>query len=245
MKKYYYLYQIRNIKNNMIYIGVHSTNKLRDRYMGSGREIGIAIRNEGRENFEKTIIKFFKTKKAMYDKERSIVNAKFISRPDTYNVILGGREYDLHGTVVVKDINGNNFRVNVNDSRYINGELKHVCKNKITVKNKKGKCFNIDKNDPRYLSGELISIHKGKVTVKDKDGKCFNVDKNDPRYLSGELIGATKGKILVKDEKGKKLMVDKNDPRYLSGELTDEIKRKRKYKRTRITRRRKQEHEQR
>lgn len=37
---FYYLYQITNLVNNKIYVGVHKTHKFDDGYMGSGKVIG-------------------------------------------------------------------------------------------------------------------------------------------------------------------------------------------------------------
>lgn len=90
MKKYYYLYQIRNKNNGMIYIGVHVTKRLKNKYMGSGTKIREAIKNEGIENFEKTILEFFDNHKKLLEREAEIVNEDFIAREDTYNIMLGG-----------------------------------------------------------------------------------------------------------------------------------------------------------
>jgi len=41
---FYYLYEIKNLINNKIYVGVHKTNDLNDGYMGSGKVIRRAIK---------------------------------------------------------------------------------------------------------------------------------------------------------------------------------------------------------
>jgi len=41
----------------------------------------------------------------------------------------------------------------VTDSRYVNGDLVNVNKDKIIVRDKDGNIFSIDKTDPRWLSG--------------------------------------------------------------------------------------------
>jgi len=184
------------------------------------------------------------------DKEE---NESYISRHDPrygvslFNVQKGKKvDNDVNkGKVVVKDKEGNTFRVDINDPRYLSGELVVIASNTITVKDKNGNTFRVSIDDPRYLSGELVGINKGKVVVKDKDNNTFIVDMDHPLYLSGELVhinknripwnkGKTniyseevtakireksKNKVVVKDANGNTLKVDIDDPRYLSGEL--------------------------
>ena len=91
MEKYYYLYQINNLINGKIYIGVHRTNNLEDGYMGSGIRVLEAQKKYGKENFEKIILEFFQDEEEMFVKEAEIVNSSFILREDVYNITEGGR----------------------------------------------------------------------------------------------------------------------------------------------------------
>lgn len=86
-----YLYQITNKVNGKIYIGVHQTRVKHDRYMGSGTVLKEAFKKYGRKNFEKTILEFFGTTQAMYDREAEIVDEEFIKCDDTYNIKVGGK----------------------------------------------------------------------------------------------------------------------------------------------------------
>lgn len=56
---FYYLYEIKNLINNKIYVGVHKTNDLNDGYMGSGKVIKRAMEKHGTENFTKVILEQF------------------------------------------------------------------------------------------------------------------------------------------------------------------------------------------
>ena len=87
---FYYLYKITNLVNNKIYIGVHKTAKLNDRYMGSGKVLNAAIKKYGLENFKKEILEFFESDSAMFFREKEIVNEDFLLRQDTYNLRRGG-----------------------------------------------------------------------------------------------------------------------------------------------------------
>lgn len=98
MKKYNYLYKITNKINGKIYIGIHSTNKLNDKYMGSGGPLLKAKQKYGLENFEKEILEFFPNEDLMNEAEAKIVTKEFIKQTDVYNAVPGGRNFRVGPT---------------------------------------------------------------------------------------------------------------------------------------------------
>ena len=87
---FFYLYQITNLVNNKIYIGVHSTKDMNDGYMGSGINIQSAIKKYGINNFKKDILYTFDNADDMYAKEKELVTEEFLLQKDTYNLRIGG-----------------------------------------------------------------------------------------------------------------------------------------------------------
>jgi hypothetical protein len=87
---FYYLYEIKNLINNKIYVGVHKTSDLNDGYMGSGKIIRSAIEKHGLSNFSKVILETFENVKDMYAREKEVVNEEFLKRKDVYNLRRGG-----------------------------------------------------------------------------------------------------------------------------------------------------------
>lgn len=87
---YHYLYQITNLVNGKIYVGVHKTKNLNDGYMGSGKIINRAIMFYGINNFRKDILEFFENQELMYSREKEIVNKNFIKLRNVYNLKCGG-----------------------------------------------------------------------------------------------------------------------------------------------------------
>lgn len=231
-KKNYIVYKISNKVNDKIYIGCHVTENINDNYMGSGTNIKKAINEFGVSNFEKIILYNFDEKEDMLEKERQLVNKEFISREDTYNIIIGGG-FNSMDTISVKDVDGNCSRVHKSDPRYLSGELMGVRKGDVTVKDIDGNTHSISIYDPRYLLGELVHISKGKTLVKDKEFKYRMVYVDSEEY--SKCTPASKDIVPVKDKNGNFLAVSIYDPRYLSGELkhiwcgrkhTDSTKRK-------------------
>ena len=193
MNKKYVVYKVTNRFDGKIYIGVHATKNVDDRYMGSGVEMREALKKEGRKSFVKEILFIFGIREDMLAKEKELVTREFCMREDTYNIIEGGGSYSTLDMTCVIDKNGNTSLVYVNDPRFISGELVSVHKNKLAVKDKDGNTCYVSKDDQKFISGELVPVAKGTFLAKDKDGNQYRISKNDPRYISGELVGFRKG----------------------------------------------------
>lgn len=257
---FHIVYKTTNKVNNKIYIGVHSSQSLDDAYLGSGVLLKKAIQKYGKRSFIRETLFIFSTPEEAYLKENEIVDLEFISRPDTYNVSLGGKNSGnqfTKGTILVEDPNGNRFRVSNKDPRYLAGELKHLgsrqglirmvhmsgesksfeiehyedminlgwlvwSKDYCRYKDQQGKEYWLKKDDPMIetlnlsvwtknmkvmrrgneiihiekdkVTEDMVSIVKNTVTVKDKDGNHYRVSIEDSRYISGELVGVNKGK---------------------------------------------------
>ena len=89
MKKYNYIYLITNKTNGKIYIGKHSTNKLDDGYMGSGKLILKAEQKYGIENFTKDYLAFCDSEETLNYLEKFYIK-KYKAREIGYNLTDGG-----------------------------------------------------------------------------------------------------------------------------------------------------------
>ena len=87
---YHFLYKTTNLINNKYYYGVHSTQKLNDGYLGSGKYLRRSILKHGQENFKIEIIEFFDSKEKLFEKEKEIVNEELILDEKCMNLRTGG-----------------------------------------------------------------------------------------------------------------------------------------------------------
>lgn len=100
------VYKTTNLINGKIYVGVHRTNPdIEDGYIGMGvskrdrkknkKGFPRAVEKYGYENFKREILATFpdteEGEKAAFDMEEEIVTPEFVKRPDTYNLVPGGR----------------------------------------------------------------------------------------------------------------------------------------------------------
>jgi hypothetical protein len=90
-KKFNYFYRVENLINGKFYFGVHSTNNLEDKYLGSGKRISYAIKKYGKNNFQKEILESFETFKKALDYEEFIVSEELLKDPSCYNLMKGGK----------------------------------------------------------------------------------------------------------------------------------------------------------
>ena len=88
---YNIVYLTTNIVNNKIYVGVHKTDDINDKYLGSGTHILKAIKKYGRDKFKRIVLHYCLTPEQALEIENKIVDLYFIKRKDTYNIDFGGR----------------------------------------------------------------------------------------------------------------------------------------------------------
>jgi len=87
---HFILYKTTNLINGKFYVGIHRTNDLNDNYLGSGKNLKIAISKYGRENFKREILKECSSYEELLVEEKIIVTEDFCKRRDTYNQEIGG-----------------------------------------------------------------------------------------------------------------------------------------------------------
>ena len=201
--KYHYFYKITNNINGHFYYGVHNTNDLDDGYMGSGTRLHYAYKKYGIENFTKEILKYFSSSKEAFEYEAEIVTENVVQDISCYNVATGGKYSFKHtqNTVSVKDNEGNTFRCNKNDPKYLTGEYIPITTGKCIMQDKDGNRFFVDKTDERIKSGEIFSIYKNKVLCSDSNNKKFWVQKDDNRIKTGELKKVFKNNKFTEEQK--------------------------------------------
>lgn len=85
-KKFYFVYLTTNLINGKQYVGDHSTNKLNDNYLGSGKIIIDAIRKHKRKNFKREILEFCYTKQEAFEAQEKYIKEYNTLSPNGYNV---------------------------------------------------------------------------------------------------------------------------------------------------------------
>lgn len=77
--------------NGKYYIGAHCTDNINDSYMGSGRNLKMAYRKYGIENFKKEVLFVFDNEDDMWNKEAELVTEEVAKDQQSYNLKRGGK----------------------------------------------------------------------------------------------------------------------------------------------------------
>ncbi len=92
--KYHYIYKTTCTITGRYYIGMHSTLKLEDAYIGSGKKLWHSINYYGIENHSKEILEFLPDRKALAARERELVNEDLLADPMCMNLVKGGEGWN-------------------------------------------------------------------------------------------------------------------------------------------------------
>ena len=69
---------------------MHSTNNLKDGYLGSGHSLRRAIRKYGSENFKFEILEFHQIREKLIIREKEIITEEYVNDKNCYNIKPGG-----------------------------------------------------------------------------------------------------------------------------------------------------------
>lgn len=90
IKKYHFVYKITNIINKKYYIGIHSTDNLKDGYFGSGRKLWRYKKRYGKKNLRFEILEFLSNRSSLKEREKRLVNEDLLKDPLCLNLVTGG-----------------------------------------------------------------------------------------------------------------------------------------------------------
>jgi hypothetical protein len=227
----YIVYKTTNLISGKIYVGVHCVKKMNDAYLGSGVQLKKAVKKYGRQNFARETLFEFANEQDAYDKEQEIVNIEFISRSDTYNTCIGGRnagrKFEV-GIIMCRDIHGNVHRVTKEDERYKSGELQHIGSKRglvriININTNKQLEVSLDVAKEMVQTGQYEYWSKGYCKYIDSAGKYYWIKNTDPIIKKFNLTAWFKNKVVVKDKDGNIKSINNNDWKK-SGEFVSIVK---------------------
>lgn len=89
-KTIHYLYKTTCLVTGRYYVGMHSTSKLDDGYMGSGKRLRYSLRKYGIDNHVKEIIKFFESRELLIEAEIKAITPDMITDNNCMNIMSGG-----------------------------------------------------------------------------------------------------------------------------------------------------------
>jgi len=89
-KKHHYTYKTTNLVNGRYYLGMHSTNRLDDGYLGSGKRLYREINKYGRDNFKFEILKHFDSREELVQAEIKLITEEDLKNTNCLNLKPGG-----------------------------------------------------------------------------------------------------------------------------------------------------------
>ena len=90
-KKYHFTYRTTNLINNRYYLGMHSTNRTDDGYLGSGKRLYYELNKYGRDNFKFKILKQFNSREELVQAEINLITEQDLKNPNCLNCKPGGQ----------------------------------------------------------------------------------------------------------------------------------------------------------
>ena len=89
-KRFHFTYKTTNLINGRYYLGMHSTNRIDDGYLGSGKRLYYELNKYGRDNFKFEILEQFDSREQLVQAEKELVNEQVLKDISCLNMVIGG-----------------------------------------------------------------------------------------------------------------------------------------------------------
>jgi hypothetical protein len=89
-KRFHYTYKTTNLINGRYYLGMHSTNRIDDGYLGSGKRLYYELNKYGRNNFNFEILVQFESREQLVQAEINLITEQDLKNPNCLNLKQGG-----------------------------------------------------------------------------------------------------------------------------------------------------------
>lgn len=121
-KKYHFTYRTTNLINNRYYLGMHSTNRLDDGYLGSGKRLYYEINKYGRGNFKLEVLKHYNSRDELVEAEKKLITEQDLNNENCLNLKPGGSggwSNEKHKEKFLKSSANTNYRVKNQDPIFL------------------------------------------------------------------------------------------------------------------------------
>lgn len=89
-KRFHFTYKTTNLINGRYYLGMHSTNRIDDGYLGSGKRLYYELNKYGRDNFKFEILEHFNSREELVQAEINLITEHDLKNPNCLNMSPGG-----------------------------------------------------------------------------------------------------------------------------------------------------------
>lgn len=89
-KRFHFTYKTTNLINGRYYLGMHSTNRIDDGYLGSGKRLYYELSKYGRNNFKFEILEQFNSREQLVQAEINLITEQDVKNSNCLNLKSGG-----------------------------------------------------------------------------------------------------------------------------------------------------------
>lgn len=182
-RKFHFIYKTTCLITGRFYIGMHSTDVLDDKYLGSGKQLQWSLKKHGRDSHCREVLEHCENRETLIIREKDVVNHHLLADDRCMNLAIGGE-----GGAVAEITQERKARVSAKMKGVPRGPMSEETKKKLSVA-KKGRPLSEAAKAKMSAStkGRKMSEEQKALLSKVKSGRPMSQANKDA--LSKACIG--------------------------------------------------------